>query len=61
MSLNLNILQTQIPNTNQHNIVYRDLHLDIAKLYTNNDELHKLNEITDIVTDVDNNAICNFI
>ena len=61
MSLNLNILQTQIPNTNQHNIVYRDLHLDIAKLYTNNDELHKLNEITDIVTDVDNNAICNSI
>lgn len=61
MSLNLNILRTQTTNTNQHNIVYRDLHLDIAKLYTNNDELHKLNEITDIVTDVNNNAIRNSI
>ena len=61
MSLNLNILRTQTSNTNQHNILYRDLHLDIAKLYTNNDELHKLNEITDIVTDVNNNAIRNSI
>lgn len=61
MSLNLNILKSQANSTKYTNIVYRDLHLDIEKLYTNNDELHKLNEITDIVTDVNSKAIKNSI
>lgn len=61
MSLNLNILKSQANSTKYTDIVYRDLHLDIEKLYTNNDELHKLNEITDIVTDVNSKAIKNSI
>lgn len=61
MSLNLNILKSQANSTKYTNIVYRDLHLDIEKLYTNNDELHKINEITDIVTDVNSKAIKNSI
>lgn len=61
MSLNLNILKSQANSTKYANIVYRDLHLDIEKLYTNNDELHKINEITDIVTDVNSKAIKNSI
>lgn len=61
MSLILNILKSQANSTKYTNIVYRDLHLDIEKLYTNNDELHKINEITDIVTDVNSKAIKNSI
>lgn len=61
MSLNLNILKSQANSTKYTNIVYRDLHLDIEKLYTNNDELHKINEITDIVTDVNSKVIKNSI
>ena len=61
MSLNLNILKSQANSTKYTNIVYRDLHLDIEKLYTNNDELHKINEITDIVTDVNSKTIKNSI
>ena len=59
MSLNLNILKKTSTLNDKDNIVYRDLHLDIDFEYTNNMELHKLNEIVDIVGDVNGNAIRN--
>ena len=59
MSPNLNILKKTSTLNDKDNVVYRDLHLDIDFEYTNNMELHKLNEIVDIVGDVNGNAIRN--
>lgn len=62
MSLNLNILKYTPPIVDNHyNVVYRDLHLDIITKYTKNDEVSKKNEITDIVSDVNYDAINNSI
>lgn len=59
MSLNLNILKSQPTLKSQPQIVFRDLHLDIHFEYTNNNQIHKKNEIMDIVGDVNDNAIKN--
>lgn len=61
MALNFDILKTSTPLMHNTNVVYQDLHLDIAKKYTKNDQLQKKNEITDIVADVNANAIKNSI
>ena len=61
MSLNLNILQYNNSVNSTLNIVYKDIHLDIEKRYTRNSELYKTNEVTDIVADVNTNAIKNSI
>lgn len=61
MSLNLNILQYNNSVDSTLNIVYKDIHLDIEKKYTRNSELYKTNEVTDIVADVNTNAIKNSI
>lgn len=61
MSLNLNILQYNNNVNSTLNIVYKDIHLDIEKKYTRNSELYKTNEVTDIVADVNTNAIRNSI
>ena len=59
MSINLNILGYNKALDENTRIVYRDLHLDIKQKYTNNDQFHKLEEITDIVSDTNENAIKN--
>ena len=59
MSINLNILNYKKPLNETTHVVYRDLHLDIKQKYTNNDQFHKLEEITDIVSDTNENAIKN--
>lgn len=63
MGLNLNILkQTPRIDGNKPFIVYRDLHLDVQPKYTNNNELlidNKSLEVTDIVSDINENAIKN--
>lgn len=61
MSLNLNILQYNNSVNSTLNIVYKDIHLDIEKKYTRNSELYKTSEVTDIVADVNANAIKNSI
>lgn len=61
MSLNLNILQYNNNVNSTLNIVYKDIHLDIEKKYTRNSELYKTNEVTDIVADINTNAIKNSI
>ena len=59
MSINLNILNYKKPLNETTHVVYRDLHLDIKQKYTNNNQFHKKEEITDIVSDTNENAIKN--
>lgn len=59
MSLNLNILKHNPRLETDTRVMFRDLHLDIKQKYTNNNQFHKNEEITDIVSDINENAIKN--
>lgn len=63
MSINLNILENVQISKNaadrKHNVVYQDLHLDLQKKYTQNDQVQKQLEIADIVSDINGQAIRN--
>lgn len=61
MSINLDILKNPRTINKEPRVVYRDLHLDIKSKYTNNDQFRKLEEITDIVSDINSDAIKNSI
>lgn len=62
MALNLNILEKRANTIDKpQNIKYVDLHLDIQPKYTKNLQALKLSEISDIVCDVNAEAIKNSI